>query len=492
MADLAILLAGHVPVGLFPRQPVENIRHIMEHAQAAAIFLGPGPDAEITVSAVPAGVVTIGLPYPGGPEGALSWDTLVSIHPPLASEAYTPPLDSALVMLLYTSGTSGRPKGVMLTQGNISFIAQHALEHVFKPRGPQRLLSYLPLAHAQERLTCEGLSLLMGAEVYFLETIEAFGPTLARVAPTFFTGAPIVYERLRAAILAKIPQQQLNRLLKLPLIGAGLRALLRRKLGLHRATLCVVGGSKVPDELVAWFAKLGIIIQQSYGLTENCGYLACNLPGAQQIGSVGRILPGAEVRFGSDGEIQCRHPGTMVGYFHEPELTRQVMTEDGYFRTGDAGWMDEKGFLYVQGRLSDMLSISGGRRIAPATVENAIVSPLIDHMCLLGSAALKLVLLISLNTQARKRARPEIEAGLEAALHAANAMLAPHERVECIVVVKDAWLPTNGYLTATMKVRRAEIGRAYHALVEQVSRIPAGIFWEEDLSQMAKAEALVS
>lgn len=477
MADLAIMLAGHVPVGLYPRQSAANTRYIIEHAEARAIFLGPALDAAITAGAVPDGVLTIGLPYPNVPSTQVSWDELVAEHPPMTG--HTPPAPQSLALLLYTSGTSGPPKGVMLTYGNIAFVARHALAHVFKPRGKQRLLSYLPLAHAQERLTCESLSLLVGAEVHFLESIEAMGATLARVAPTFFTGGPHVYARMQAGILQRIAQRRLGRLLRTPLLGMLVRRMLQKKIGLHCATLCIVGGAPMSRELIEWFALLGIEVQQGYGLTENCGYIACNLPGAHRPGSVGRILPGAQVRLGADGEIQCRHDGTMQEYYRDPALTREAFTADGYFRTGDAGVIDADGYLYVTGRIGDMLQMAGGRLIAPAAIEAALGSPMIEQACLAGTGLPQPVLLLGLSRAARQLPRAEVERHLTATLEKANAALAPHEKVVRAVIVKDTWLPDNGYLTPTMKMRRRVIEHAYAALIDQAHRSPATLLWEE-------------
>lgn len=459
MADLAILLAGHVPVGLYPRQSADNTRYVIEHAQARAVFLGPAQDAAVTASAVPEDVVTIGLPYPDVPLTRMQWSGMIAAQSPLRREQ-APPADT-LALLLYTSGTSGRPKGVMLTYANIAFTARHALAHVFRPEGPQRLLSYLPLAHAQERLTCESLSLLVGAEIHFLEKIEALGTTLAEVQPTFFTAGPPVYARMQAAILQRMPQSRLSMLLALPVIGGLLRRKLRTRLGLRDARLCIVGGAAMPAATFEWFATLGIDVRQGYGSTENCGYVSCNLPGAALIGSVGRPLPGAEVRIADDGEIQCRHAGTMVGYFRDPVRSREAMTDDGYFRTGDAGRFDADGFLHVDGRLGDRIVLADGTVFAPNAIEAAFAHPWIEHACVVGQGLARPVIVIAPTMAGRQAAPDAFDAIVARGFAAIDPGVPEAHRPACALLASEAWLPDNGFVTPTMKLRRATVEAEY-------------------------------
>jgi long-chain acyl-CoA synthetase len=476
MADLAIMLAGHVPVGLYPRQALATTRYVLTHCDARAVFLGPAADAAATASAVPDGVRTIALPYADAPPAELDWNELLARHEPV--RGHTAPPADRLAMILYTSGTSGMPKGVMLTWANIAFTARHALAHVFRPHGEQRLLSYLPLAHAQERLTCESLSLMVGAQIHFLERIEALGDALRQVAPTFFTGGPPVYQRMQAAILARVPQARLDRWLRVPILGRAFARMLRKKLGLHEVALCIVGGAPLPPGIAEWFARIGLDVRQGYGSTENCGYVALNLPGAARAGSAGRALPGAQVRIGADGEIQCRHAGTMVGYYHDPARTHDAFTADGYFRTGDAGEIDADGFLFVHGRLGDAIELAGGARVAPVGVEARFRCPLVEQRCLVGNSRAALWLLVVLNAAARRLPRDDAETALAAALAAANATAAAGERIAGVAVVADPWLPDNGFLTPTMKLRRSVIESATSGLVDRAVAGGGLIVWE--------------
>lgn len=459
MADLAILLAGHVPVGLYPRQSADNTRYVIEHAQACAVFLGPAQDAAVTASAVPEGVLTIGFPYPDVPATRMQWSAMIAGQSPMQREQ-APPADT-LALLLYTSGTSGRPKGVMLTYANLAFTARHALEHVFRPDGTQRLLSYLPLAHAQERLTCESLSLLVGADIHFLEKIEALGATLAEVQPTFFTAGPPVYARMQAAILQRMPQSRLTKLLALPIVGGLLRRKLRTRLGLRDARLCIVGGAPMASATFEWFAALGIDVRQGYGSTENCGYVSCNLPGAARIGSVGRPLPGAEVRIADDGEIQCRHAGTMAGYFRDPVRSREAMTDDGFFRTGDAGHFDADGFLHVDGRLGDRIVLADGTVFAPNAIEAAFSHPWIEHACVVGQGLVRPVIVLAPSMVGRQVAADDFDAVVARAFAAIDPGIPDAHRPACALLAGEAWLPDNGFVTPTMKLRRATVEAEY-------------------------------
>ncbi|QDI03457.1 long-chain fatty acid--CoA ligase [Xanthomonas cerealis pv. cerealis] len=484
LADIAIMLAGYVPVGLFPGQSLDNTRFILAHTDAAAIFIGPSEDLATTLAAVPSSIHTISLPYPTVPQMEQSWDQLVTQHSPLLIENRPPPLVGEVAMLLYTSGTSGRPKGVMLTHGNIAYTARMALAHVFKPNGKQRLVSYLPLAHAQERLTCEALSLLVGAEIHFLEKLESLSRTLVEVAPTFFTGGPQVYERMRGAILDRVPPARLQRWLRVPLVGRGVAYALRRRLGLHRAALCVVGGAKAADDLINWFAELGVGVRQGYGSTENCGYVACNLAGSERVGTVGRALPGAELRIAVDGELQCRHSGTMYGYFGDPDGTAQALTADGYFRTGDIGILDADGFLSIRGRLGDKLITPDGASLFPGDVESAVTSHMIAQMCLLSSERLKPTLVITLKPQAQSQSRLEVESNLTDVIAHANAKLEVSARVDRILIAKALWMPAEGLVTPTMKIRRREIARVYGPLAQQAASRDRKIVWEDECAEL--------
>lgn len=467
IADLAISMAGHVAVGLYPRQGKATLGYILEHADIQYIFVGPSlmaGDADELVASLPAGIHSVGLPYPGVPATARSWQDFIAGHAPMHD--YIAPPDDALAMLIYTSGTSGNPKGVMLSNASIAFAIDNILKHTIEAKAHEVLFSYLPLAHLMERIFGEAMSLAVGAEVHFLEKPEALAETLARVSPTRFSGVPLVYSRIQAGILGKLPQHKLDRLLGLPIIGTLFKRTLRRKMGLRKVDTLGSGAAPMPPAQIEWFARLGLKVLQGYGMTENCAYAAIELPETARAGSVGRPLPGSGFRLDGDGEIQFKHPAVMTGYYREPEKTREAFTDDGWLRTGDRGRVDADGFLYITGRIKDAFKTGKGKYVAPAEIEAAMARNTdIEQMCVVGAGLNQPILLATLGPNAQQRSRTELEAALCADLKIVNAALDEHERIARCILVDDAWTPDNGLLTPTGKIRRSVLEQHYATLI---------------------------
>jgi long-chain acyl-CoA synthetase len=475
MADLAIAMAGHVSVGLYPKQQAEHVTYILEHSESRALFLGPMSDADEFMRAVPAGTRTIRFPYPSAPKGEFDWDALVAGNAPMQS--YTPPPAEALSTLVYTSGTTGKPKGVMITQQNSLFATAGALK-VMPPEGTERLFCYLPLAHMFERGAVELTSLYLGAEVWFLENIDKLGEQIIDVQPTRFYGVPLVYTRMQAAILKKLPQAKLDKLLGIPIVSTLIKRKIRKGLGLSRARYVIVGAAAMPDPLSAWFAKLGITILQGYGMTENSIYATVNLPNANRVGSVGRENPGAGLKIADDGEILFKSDAVMAGYYKDPEKTRETFTEDGYLKTGDQGRVED-GYLFITGRVKDLFKTAKGKYVSPSPIEGALArNPDLDQLCFIGTGLNQPIMLATLSADAKSRPHAEIESRLTADLDAVNATLEPHEKIAKIVIVKDSWGIDNGMTTPTMKVKRSEVEKRYAELLQKESQVRGKIAWE--------------
>lgn len=276
LADLAIQMAGYLPVGLYPKQAAKITRYILEHCQAKALFLGPMSEGEAFLAAVPLDILKIRMPYDTAPQGDTDWEAFGKVLQPLTQ--YSPPAPERPLLLIYTSGTTGNPKGVLLSGRNLRYL-RAAFDKVTPPPGEdERLFSYLPLAHFLERLAVEMASLLWGAQVHFLESFDKLGEQLPKVAPTRFMGVPLVWSRLQAGILQKVPQRRLDILLSLPLLGRLVRRTLRRAIGLDRARFCLTGAAPIPPSTLAWFRdKLGVSIQEGYGPTESGAYCSLNI-----------------------------------------------------------------------------------------------------------------------------------------------------------------------------------------------------------------------
>jgi len=243
--------------------------------------------------------------------------------------------------------------------------------------------------------------------------------------------------------------------------------------------MTVSGAAPMPKPLIEWFAKLGIHVLQGYGMTENSIYASVNTPTANRIGSVGREMPGANTRIAADGEIQYKHAGVMTGYYKEPEKTAETFTEDGYLRTGDKGALDADGYLYITGRTKDIFKTMKGKYVAPAPIEGAMARNTdIDQLCFVGSELKQPIMLVSLNEAGRNKPREVIEQDLIADMEAVNGPLEPHEAIGKIVVVKDIWTIDNNLMTPTMKVKRNEIEKRYHALIAKEGETRNKVSWE--------------
>ena len=483
MADQAISMAGMVSIGLYPKQSEAHTRFILEHSESKLVFIGPAPDMGEFMASIPKGIKTCGFPYPEVPACDYGWDDLTAKQAPL-QDLPTVKADD-LLTLIYTSGTTGNPKGVMVTYGNMMFCAQ-GLQEVLPPLpSGERFFSYLPLAHAFERGAIELTSLYFGAEVHFLENIDKLAEQLAQVAPTRFFAVPLVYSRIQAGVLRKLPQEKLAKLTRIPIIGGFIRRKILKGIGLQNARMCFSGAAPLPVPLMEWFKQyLGLDLLQGYGMTENSIYATVTRPGKNRIGAVGQEMPGANLKIDQpdakgDGEILFKHPGVMPGYYKEPDKTKETFTDDGYLRTGDKGRVDKDGYLYITGRVKDIFKTLKGKYVAPAPIEGAMARNTdIDQLCLVGSGLKQPILVISPTPAARSKTKEEFEKQLVADIEAVNQPLEDHETIAKAIIVKDTWTIDNGIMTPTMKVKRNEVEKRYHNILAAHDGTKNKVVWE--------------
>jgi long-chain acyl-CoA synthetase len=472
MTDLAAQLAGLVPVGLYPKQATRMTRYILEHCEAKAIFVGPMPDAEEFMLGIPPGIPKIAFPYHGTPACDTDWDRFRAGHAPIRE--YRRPSPETVMMLVYTSGTTGNPKGVMMTYGNLEFVGAEFLDKVFKAGPDERFFSYLPLAHLLERAGGLGGSLYSCADVFFLEELDRDKvlQVLRSAAPTRFVAIPLIWTRFHSSLAAKIPERWLRRLVRLPLLGAFLRRRLLSLIGLQNVRTAFSGGAPLPRSTYEFFRDVfGIEIFEAYGQTENSAYCSIRLAGEFRPGSVGKPLPNAGFRLSPEGEIQVKHPGVMAGYYKDPEQTRAAFTEDGWLRTGDKGRLDTDGHLYISGRFKEIFKTLKGKYVAPAPIELALARNTdIDQLCLVGAGLTQPVMLLTLSADARRKSREALGVALLAGMTEVNATLEDHERIAKLVVAAEEWTIENGFMTPTMKVKRDVIERHYGGVVEREAR----------------------
>ena len=477
MADMAICMAGHITVGLYPKQATNQVDYILNHCSAKLVFMGPMEDPQSIEDGIPAGVPRVRFPYDGVNPCDHEWDDLIKANAPLQEN--TIPDDDAIWTLIYTSGTTGNPKGVAITFKNIKFVG-YGLMNVIPPKSQERLFSYLPLAHIFERDVVETFSLYCCAEVSFLESLDRFAQQLPEVAPTRFFAVPAVWTRFQMGILGKMPQKKLSRLTGIPILGGIIKKKIRTGLGLQNAELCVTGAAPIPTATLEWFQKyIGITLLQGWAMSENTAYASINLPHANRFGSVGQPLPNGEVKVAEDGELLTRSKGTMKGYYLQPEKTAETIDEDGWLHTGDRGKIDDDGFIFITGRVKEIFKTLKGKYVAPAPIEGELArNAHIEQICMMGAGMAQPVVLVVLSEAAADVSKEELTRELEDGLNALNKTLEPHERISNIIVCAEPWSIDNGLLTPTMKTKRHSVEKKYAALVEQHAGSDNKVIWE--------------
>ena len=450
IADLAIMLAGLVSVPLYPLQSAESIEYVLRHAQCKAIFLGKLDEPGKLEPGIPAEVIRIAMPYTTI-KAAHGWHALLAAHQPLRTgHSHSP---DELLSILYTSGTTGQPKGVMLSAKAFAIAGGRSVKELQITEQDQ-FFSYLPLSHAAERFLVEMNALYSGGRVGFVESLETFASDLRHVRPTVFFSVPRLWTRFQQGVLEKMPQPKLARLLRIPLIGALVARKIRKGLGLDRARILISGAAAIPRALLDWYQSIGITLCEGYGMTEHLAYGCFNRPGQVRFGTVGRPMRGNELRIAENGEILLRCPSLMLGYYQDPEKTAETIT-DGWLHTGDKGEVDSEGYLRITGRVKDIFKTSKGKYIAPAPIEGEIAKNLwVEQVCLMGSNLDQPLALIELSPAAREQSREQVTADLQQTLQQLNAQLQAHERVSHFILVREAWTVDNGCMTPTMKIRR--------------------------------------
>jgi long-chain acyl-CoA synthetase len=485
MADFAIWLAGHVSVPLYPTLAAGTIRQILEHSGSQLLFVGKLDGFKGMKPGIPAGMNCVVMPLAPAEAKGLgpAWDDIVAKTAPLAGHPQRAADELATIM--YTSGTTGAPKGVMHSFGTFGWSVQAGLKRVPAINADARMLSYLPLSHVAERTLVEHGQLATGMHVYFAESLETFTADLQRARPTVFFSVPRLWVKFQQGIGAKMPPAKLDRLLRIPILGGIVRRKILTALGLQECQFAAGGAAPMPPELLRWYNKLGLDLVEVYGMTENCGVSHATLPGKQRPGTVGLPYDGVLSRLDPlTSEIQVKSPGLMLGYYHEPDLSAQALTPDGWLRTGDKGALDAEGNLRITGRVKDLFKTSKGKYVAPAPIEDRLVMHgAVEACCVTGANLGQPLALLMLNADAVKKVadasgRAEVEASLVAHMTAVNEQLDPHEQLECLVVTTAAWTVENDLITPTFKVKRNNIEAVFASHYERWVGMKKTVIWE--------------
>jgi len=274
--------------------------------------------------------------------------------------------------------------------------------------------------------------------------------------------------KFQQGVSAKMPPAKLKRLLRIPILNTLIRKKILGALGLDQCKLASGGAAPMPKALLDWYADLGLPIVEAYGMTENCGVSHATLPDVQRPGTVGQPYEGVDSRLDPvTGEVQVKSHGLMLGYYKEPELTREAFTDDGWLHTGDKGRLDAEGNLIITGRVKDLFKTSKGKYVAPAPIEDKLVMhTAVEACCVTGANLGQPMALVMLNLEAAARsadpaARQALQASLAEHLAGINAGLDPHEQLDCMVVVTEPWTVENGFITPTFKVKRNRVEEVF-------------------------------
>ena len=498
--DLATIGAGGAPAGIYTTCSPVEVRYIVDHAEAPLILV-ENEDQWRKVRLERANmphlkhVVTMKGAPAIADDMVMSWEEFLAKGDEVEKQVYLDRLENldpkALATLIYTSGTTGPPKGVMLSNHNLSWTANAAAE-IVTPSPADCSLSYLPLSHIAEQMFTLHVPITTGYPVYFAESIEAVPENLKEVQPTIFFGVPRIWEKFHAGVASKLKDAtgMKAKLVKWAMkVGweanqrpgghKGLQYQLANKLifsklkpaiGMGNARVCVTGAAPIAREVLEFFASLDLVVLEVYGQSEDTGPTSFNTPAQYRFGSVGPAIPGVEVKIADDGEIMVRGPNVFMGYYKDPEVTAETLSGE-WLHSGDLGAFDDDGFLNITGRKKDIIITAGGKNITPKNLEGSMKNhELIDEAVVIGDRRKYLSALITIDAEAGPawaaangedasalHKSEKLRASIQAHIDEMNAHYARVEQIKKFTVLHRNFTVEDGELTPTLKVKRSKV-----------------------------------
>ena len=517
-ADFAINGAGAITVPIYFNESPDRMTYILKHCGAKVVFVAGKAQLEKLLSVrgnLPeVENIVVADAGEGLPSECLRYETLIATAGATDISSYrlraSQVLPGQLASLIYTSGTTGEPKGVMLTHTNFCSNVTDVGQDFHLNPAEDVALSFLPLSHVYER-TVAYIYIFQGAPLAYVEAIEAVPQALLEVHPTVLAAVPRFFEKIYARLVEqgskttgvrrmifdwamKIANQSVHWkasgghasfAVKLQWLLAN--QLVYKKIHTRmggRLRLISSGGAPLSKDLAEFFWAVGVPIYQGYGLTETSPIVSTNYP-VNRVGSSGKPIANVQVRIAEDGEILVKGPCIMQGYYKNPEATREVLTEDGWFSTGDIGFLDDDGYLYITDRKKDLLKTAGGKFVAPQPIENLLkTSPYILNAMVVGDKRKFVAALIVPNSttvgerlaaeglkfssNADLATHPRTHALIESEVKRMTVRLAQYESIKRFALLPEDFTFADGSLTFTLKLKRRVVEEKYRNLIESL------------------------
>lgn len=523
ISDAGMLLAGVHTVPIYATNSPPQVGYVISHSESKVAIVEDRDQLEKVLkvkSDLPMLEKVVVMTGEGGGEDGLviSFDELGALgrgyeeaNPKTLDEGIAAIRPEDVATIVYTSGTTGPPKGVLLTHDNFVRTLEAGIKLLGVGEGVDRLISYLPLSHIFERLIGGWGTVYFGGEVWYAESVEKVVENLKDCRPTIFVGVPRVYEKFYAGVKAQVAKHPKRELIE-KAIDAGLRKVelqqagkpmplalkakygllnklvlskLRHGLGMDACRIAITGAAPIEPEVIKFIHALGIELVEGYGLTETTAPVAANPPGRVRIGTVGPPLNGVEVKIDEDGEILVRGYNVFKGYFKSDQATADAFTADGFFRTGDVGEFDPAGYLKITDRKKDLIITAGGKNVAPQEIENRLkFDPMISQALVIGDRRPYLTALLTLDPEIAPKwaeehgmeftdvvdlaEHPKVLEAAQAVVDRVNEGLAQVERVKKWTLLPRDFTQDADEITPTLKVRRKTVSERYADVIERM------------------------
>ena len=525
MADFGVVHTGGTPVTIYSTLASSQVQYIADNCKVTVAiledleFMKRWEEIRADLPNLRYVVLMTGAENYDTLDWVLSWDDLMvrganrlSSDPKAVERSASQVTPDSLATLIYTSGTTGTPKGVMISQYNVVWTLE-SLRRAANLEMGARMVSYLPLAHIAERLATHYLGTYLAGEVWYCPNLGSVLEYIQEARPTLFVGVPRVYEKFASRLHARFEETEG---VKKKLLDAALAANTRRveaeekggkgsavarlldkivlskvrdQLGMDQVKIAITSAAPISPDLVKFFMSLGIPLYEIYGMSENTGPATSGLPGAFKIGSVGRPLPGVEVKTMEDGELAIRGGIVAKGYYKLPEASKDTFGDDGWLYSGDLARIDDDGYVWIVGRKKEIIITAAGKNVAPAHLETTLGNhPLIAKAAMIGDGRKFLTMLIAIDAEEAPAwaeangieytdlesfsRHPKVKEEIEAAIEAANATVSRAEQIKKWYITPDEWGPESGELTPSLKLRRNVVMEKY---ANEIDAMYAGV-----------------